>query len=76
MLGLTILILWYAGHGTADTDLAAARTRAPWNRKKTHVSVDDMLIAFRRARITAVTAGQATLDQYPALPMTSSSAAA
>ncbi|MGH2668868.1 MAG: IS701 family transposase, partial [bacterium] len=65
MLGLTILVLWYAGHGTADTDLAAARTRAPWNRKKTHVSVDDMLIAFRRARITAVTAGQATLDQYP-----------
>jgi SRSO17 transposase len=76
MLGLTILVLWYAGHGTADTDLAAARARAPWNRKKTHVSVDDMLIAFRRARITAVTAGQATLDQYPVSPVTSSSAAA
>jgi hypothetical protein len=76
MLGLTILVLWYAGHGTADTDLAAARARAPWNRKKTHVSVDDMLIAFRRARITAATAGQATLDQYPAGAVTSSSAAA
>ncbi|MGH2668792.1 MAG: IS701 family transposase [bacterium] len=76
MLGLTILVLWYAGHGTADTDTAAARARAPWNRKKTHVSVDDMLIAFRRTRITAVTAGQATLDQYPAMPVTSSSAAA
>lgn len=48
MLGQTILVLWYAGHGIPDTDLAAARTRAPWNRKKTHVSIDDMLIAFRR----------------------------
>jgi hypothetical protein len=47
MLGLTILILWYAGRGTAETDLAAAR--APWDRKKTHISIDDMLIAFRRA---------------------------
>lgn len=76
MLGLTILVLWYAGHGTAETDLAAARARAPWNRKKTHVSIDDMLIAFRQARITAITAGQATLDQYPDRPATSSSAAA
>ncbi|MEO6083307.1 MAG: transposase [Umezawaea sp.] len=76
MLGLTILVLWYAGHGTAETDLAAARARAPWNRRKTHVSVDGMLIAFRRARITAVTAGQTTLDHYPDLPVTSSSAAA
>jgi DDE superfamily endonuclease len=76
MLGLTILVLWYAGHGTAETDLAAARARAPWNRKKTHVSVDDMLIAFRRARITAISPGQDTLDQYPAGPVTSTSAAA
>jgi transposase len=76
MLGLTILVLWYAGEGTAETDLAAARARAPWNRKKTHVSVDDMLIAFRRARITAVSAGQATLDLYPAGTVTSGSAAA
>jgi hypothetical protein len=74
MLGLTILVLWYAEQATVDTDLAA-RARAPWNRK-THVSVDDMLIAFRRARITAIGAGQDTLDQYPALPVTSSSAAA
>ncbi|WNV88047.1 transposase [Umezawaea sp. Da 62-37] len=76
MLGLTILVLWYAEQATADTDLAAARARAPWNRKKTHVSIDDMLIAFRRARITAIAAGQDTLDQYPAGPVTSSSAAA
>lgn len=76
MLGLTVLVLWYAGHGTPETDLAAARARAPWNRKKTHVSIDDMLIAFRRARITAISAGQDTADQYPARPVTSSSAAA
>ncbi|PKW18300.1 hypothetical protein [Saccharopolyspora spinosa] len=29
MLGLTILILWYAANGTPDTNLATARTRAP-----------------------------------------------
>jgi hypothetical protein len=76
MLGLTILVLWYAGHGTIAADLSAARARAPWNRKKTHVSIDDMLIAFRRARITAVSAGQDTLDQYPAKPATSTAPAA
>jgi hypothetical protein len=76
MLGLTILVLWYAGQGTAEADLAAARARAPWNRKKTHVSVDDMLIAFRRARITAISPGQDTPDQYPVRPATSTSAAA
>ena len=76
MLGLTILVLWYAGHGTAETDLATARTRAPWNRKKTHVSIDDMLIAFRRARITAISTGQDTHDQNPARLATSNSAAA
>lgn len=76
MLGLTILVLWYHEHGTATSDLAAARARAPWNRKKTHVSIDDMLIAFRRTRITAISAGQDTVDQYPASPATSRSAAA
>lgn len=76
MLGLTILVLWYAEQATVDADLAAARARAPWNRKKTHVSVDDMLIAFRRARITAITAGQDTLDHYPGRPVTSGSVAA
>lgn len=76
MLGLTILVLWYAEQGTATADLAAARARAPWNRRKTHVSVDDMLIAFRRARITANSSGQGTVDQYPARPATSTSAVA
>lgn len=76
MLGLSILVLWYAENGTAETDLTAARARAPWNRRKNHVSVDDMLIAFRQARITAISPGQDTLDQYPARPATSTSAAA
>jgi transposase len=76
MLGLTILVLWYAGHGTADTDLATARTRAPWNRKKTHISIDDMLIAFRRTRITTTTTGHNTTDQKPERPTTSTSTAA
>jgi hypothetical protein len=50
--------------------------RAPWNRKKNHVSIDDMLIAFRRARITAISAGPGTVDQYSARPVTSTSATA
>lgn len=49
---LTILVLWYHHAGNAATDLAAHRRRAPWYRHKHHVSVDDMLVAFRRTRIT------------------------
>jgi hypothetical protein len=76
MLGLTILILWYTEHGTADTDLTTARTRAPWNRNKTHISIDDMLIAFRRTRITATSPHQHTTQQNPASHPTSTSTAA
>lgn len=76
MLSMTILVLWYAEHGTIEQDLTAARSRAPWNRKKTHVSIDDMLIAFRRARINVISAGQDTVDQYPARPTTSTTTAA
>jgi hypothetical protein len=76
MLGPTILVLWYHQHGTVTSDLAAARARTPGNSRKTHVSIDDMLIAFRRARITAISPGQDTLDQYSARPVTSTSAAA
>jgi hypothetical protein len=50
---LTILVLWYHHAGNTTTDLASHRRRAPWYRHKHHVSVDDMLAAFRRARITA-----------------------
>jgi hypothetical protein len=76
MLGLTFLTLWYTAHGTTHTDLAAARARAPWNRHKTHISIDDILIAFRRTRITTTTPAHTPHDQYPATPATSTSTAA
>ncbi|MGI8306333.1 IS701 family transposase [Saccharopolyspora hattusasensis] len=76
MLGLTILILWYAQHGNAVTDLAIAHAGRPWYRRKTHISIDDMLIAFRRARITTISAGHNTPDQNPTSPPTSTPTAA
>jgi hypothetical protein len=57
MCCLTLLVLWYAHVGQAHADLAARRAAAPWYRHKRHVSIDDMLIAFRRARITDISAG-------------------
>jgi DDE superfamily endonuclease len=64
MLGLTILVLWYHYNGSASDDLAAARAQAPWYRMKTHVSIDNLLIAFRRNRITATSTVHNTIDQY------------
>jgi hypothetical protein len=61
MLCLTILVLWYARTGDASGDIAARKT-APWYRTKATVSVADMLIAFRRARITAVRPAHSTPD--------------
>lgn len=60
MLNLTILTLWYHHTGDANDDLAARLAQAPWYRHKRHIAVTDMLTAFRKARITAVTAGQNT----------------
>lgn len=61
MLTLTILVCWYIRFGDAEADLAERRGLARWyRRKKTTISVTDMLIAFRRARITTVDAGQTT----------------
>ena len=55
LLTLTILVCWYARFGDAASDLTERRGLARWyRRKKTTISVTDMLIAFRRARITAV----------------------
>lgn len=63
MLTLTILVCWYARCGDAGTDLAQRRGLARWyRRKKTTISVTDMLIAFRRARITTIDPGQSTPD--------------
>jgi len=58
LVTLTILVLWYHHAGNANSDLAAHRNRAPWYRHKHHVSIDDMLVAFRRARITATSPAQ------------------
>jgi hypothetical protein len=60
LANLTILILWYDHAGHPTTDLASRRRGAPWYRHKRHVSIDDMIIAFRRARITDITAAQNT----------------
>jgi hypothetical protein len=62
MLNLTILVCWYARSGDAGADLAERRGLARWYRHKKTVSVTDMLIAFRRARITTVHAAQTTPD--------------
>jgi Transposase DDE domain len=63
MLAQTILLLWYAHAGNTEADIAARSASAPWYQHKTHVSLDDMLIAFRRARITTVPAAHAAIEQ-------------
>lgn len=63
MLTLTILTLWYHHAGEADADVHTRRLHAPWYRHKRHIAVLDMLIAFRRTRITTITAGPSTLQQ-------------
>jgi len=77
MLNLTILICWYAKFGNAEHDLNARRAWARWyRRKKTTISVDDMLIAFRRARITTVDPAQPTPDLFDDTAVTSTATAA
>jgi hypothetical protein len=72
----TILLLWYAHTGNTEADIATRRANAPWYQHKTHVSLDDMLIAFRRARITAVPAAHAAIEQITATAGTCDPAAA
>ncbi len=76
MLNLTILTLWYHHAGNAAADLATRRAVARWYPHKRHIAVTDMLVAFRRARITDITAGHATLHQNPHQALTWTSAAA
>lgn len=77
MLNLTILVCWYARFGDAERDLAERRRWARWyRRKKTTISIDDMLIAFRRARITTVDTAQATPDLIDDTAVTSTVTAA
>lgn len=58
LANLTILVLWYAHAGQPEADLGSRRAAAPWYRRKQHVSIEDMLIAFRRTCITQATTGQ------------------
>jgi hypothetical protein len=60
MLCLTILVLWYARVGDADSDVTRHRGAAPWYRTKHRVSVADMLTAFRNARIAGIHPAQST----------------
>jgi hypothetical protein len=64
LANLTILVLWYHQAGQSAADLAERRKKAPWYRHKRHVSIEDILVAFRRARITTITAVQTTPDLF------------
>ncbi|WP_261570066.1 hypothetical protein [Frankia gtarii] len=48
----------------ATTDLTTRRHEAPWYRHKRHVSIQDMIAAFRRTRITDITAAQDTFTLF------------
>jgi hypothetical protein len=52
-LCLTLAVLWYSLAGGAEEDVARRRRLAPWDRGKRHPSVQDMLVALRRAVIAA-----------------------
>jgi len=76
LLTLTILVCWYARSGDAAADLTQRRGLARWYRRKTTISVTDMLIAFRRARITTVHTAQTTpdLNNHPTVTSTTEAA--
>ena len=76
LANLTILVLWYDLAGRPAADLNSRRQAAPWYRHKRHVSVEDMIIAFRRARITGNTAAQETPALFDAPASTSQATAA
>jgi hypothetical protein len=42
--------------------------QAPWYRHKRHVSIEDMITAFRRTRITNITADQNTPAYWNSAP--------
>jgi hypothetical protein len=76
LANITILTLWYAHAGQADQDLANRRRGAPWYRRKRHVSLEDMIIAFRRARITDITAAHSRAELFTPDTVTSDTTAA
>lgn len=52
-LCLTLAVLWYTLADTAEQDVARRRRLAPWDRAKRCPSVQDMLVALRRAIIAS-----------------------
>ena len=76
LANLTILVLWYDHAGRPAADLNARRRTAPWYRRKHHISIEDMITAFRRARITEATAAQATPALFSETVQTSEATAA
>jgi len=76
LANLTILVLWYEHAGQPAADLNSRRRTAPWYRHKRHVSIEDMIIAFQRARITGITAAQDTPALFNGTAPTSQAAAA
>jgi hypothetical protein len=52
-LCLTLAVVWYASSGGSQADVARRRHLAPWDRAKRCPSVQDMLVALRRATIAA-----------------------
>jgi DDE superfamily endonuclease len=76
LANLTILVLWYHQAGSASADLRSRRQAAPWYRHKRHVSIEDMIVAFRRARITEDTAAHATAELFTPDTTTSEATAA
>jgi hypothetical protein len=64
MLCLTILFCWYPAAPASTGALDGYRRLHPWHRHKSHVSVDDMLIAFRHARINRNTAAHNDPRQF------------
>jgi hypothetical protein len=76
MLCQTTLILWYHRAGTAEADLTTRRAMSPWYRHKTRISLHDMQTAFRRARITVVSAAHEPASQNLPEAVTCTAAAA
>jgi hypothetical protein len=76
LANLTILVLWYDHAGQPTADLNTRRREAPWYRHKRHVSIEDMITAFRRTRITDNTAAQDTHALFDATTPTSQPTAA
>jgi hypothetical protein len=50
---MSLVIVWYAGHGHHAEDAAARREESPWYATKVEPSFEDMLVKLRRMLIAA-----------------------